>query len=178
MKEPILVQGLRVFKDNRGCFFESYKQSTFQETYAIEENFVQDNHSHSIKNTIRGMHYQWSGPMGKLVRVASGKIRDVIVDIRKDSANYGKSYSYILSQDNNNQLYVPAGFAHGFICLSDEAIVLYKCTEEYNNLAESGINPFDKQLDIDWGIERSEAVVSGKDAAAQSFSEYSKSPKF
>jgi len=178
MKEPILIEGLRIFEDNRGCFFESYKQSVFQETYGISKEFVQDNHSYSVKNTIRGLHYQWDGPMGKLVRAASGTVKDVIVDIRKESNNYGKSYSYILSADNNNQLYVPPGFAHGFVCLSEEAVVLYKCTEEYNNLGESGINPFDKDLRIDWGIKREKAVISEKDASAQTFLEYSQLPRF
>ena len=178
MIEPVLIDNLRIFKDNRGCFFESYKQSLFQEVYGISEKFVQDNHSYSTKNTIRGLHYQWDKPMGKLVRAASGTIKDVIVDIRKESKNYGKSYSYILSSENSKQLYVPPGFAHGFVCISEEAIVLYKCTEEYNNLGESGINPFDKDLKIDWGIERKKAIVSDKDAVAQTFLEYSQLPRF
>ena len=170
--EPILIEDVRKFEDNRGFFYESYKQSM------INESFVQDNHSLSKKNTIRGLHYQWDKPMGKLVRVAQGEIMDVVTDVRKDSGNFGKSYYYQLSDKNLKQLFVPPGFAHGFICRSETAIVLYKCTSEYNKFGESGINPFDEDLNIDWGIKLEESVISQKDLESKSFSEYILKPKF
>lgn len=176
--EPILINKIRCFTDHRGIFYESHKESFLKEYYGIEEVFVQDNHSVSNKNVIRGMHYQWDRPMGKLVRVAKGSIMDVIVDIRKESLNFGKVSYYNLDDQNLLQLYVPSGFAHGFICKSDEAIVLYKCTAEYNKEGESGLNPFDKTLNIDWGLEYAETIISEKDLHAQSIEQYIKEPKF
>ena len=178
MIKPILIKGIRKFNDHRGYFYESYKKSLFDKEYNIKEDFVQDNHSFSCKNTIRGLHYQWDMPMGKLVRVSNGSIKDVVVDIRFNSEKYGTVYEYMLSSENGHQLYVPPGFAHGFICLSETASVLYKCTSEYNSDGESGINPFDSSLDIDWGIKKEECIVSSKDLNALSFLEYKKNPKF
>lgn len=178
MTAPILVKGIRKFTDHRGYFYESYKKSTFDQKYDIKEIFVQDNHSFSCKNTIRGLHYQWQEPMGKLVRASQGAIMDVVVDIRSKSEKYGTVYKYELSSENGHQLYVPPGFAHGFICLTDTASVLYKCTSEYNSHGESGINPFDKTLNIDWGIEKEKCIISEKDANALSFLDYKKDPKF
>lgn len=176
--EPILINHNKKYLDQRGYFFESYKHSYYKDMYGIKEHFVQDNHSYSIKNTIRGMHYQWDKPMGKLVRVCHGSIIDVVIDIRKDSSNYGKHYAYALNSENLHQLYVPAGFAHGFICLSDDCVVLYKCTAEYNRDGESGINPFDQTINIKWGIEQKNAVCSEKDLNSKSFLDYNKEPKF
>lgn len=178
MKEPLLITGIKTFEDNRGVFFESYKESIFRDKYNLLESFVQDNHSVSCKNTIRGMHYQWDKPMGKLIRVAKGKITDVIVDIRKNSKDFGRIYYYELDDQNNFQLYVPPGFGHGFICRSEEAIVIYKCTAEYNKEGESGINPFDKDLKINWGISYNEAVISQKDANSITLQDYKKEAKF
>lgn len=176
--EPILIKGIKKFEDTRGVFYESYKKSFLKENFGIEEDFVQDNHSVSCKGTIRGMHYQWDKPMGKLVRVPVGSITDIIVDIRNESQTVGQVYTFELNDKNLNQLYVPPGFAHGFVCRSDTAIVMYKCTSEYNKDGESGINPFDKKLDIDWGIDYKEAVVSEKDIFSKNFEEYLKEPKF
>lgn len=175
---PILIENVKSFKDKRGTFYESYKYSNLKNVYGIDEVFVQDNHSISCKNTIRGMHYQWDKPMGKLVRVAQGHITDVVVDIRSRSATFGKVFYFSLSEEKLNQLYVPPGFAHGFICRSETAVVIYKCTSEYNKEGESGINPFDKSLKINWEIEYDEAIMSEKDNNAQSIEQYLKEPKF
>ena len=175
---PILINNIRNFIDQRGVFYESYKYSFLRNEYGIEETFVQDNHSVSSKNVIRGLHYQWDKPMGKLVRVAKGFITDVVVDIRKESGDFGKVFYYELNEENLSQLYVPPGFAHGFICKSDEAIVQDKCTAEYNQKGESGINPFDKALDIKWGVEYNNIIVSEKDLNSKAFLEYEREPKF
>ena len=176
--EPILITDIRKFEDNRGAFYESFKSSFFRERYNVGEQFVQDNHSISSKNTIRGLHYQWDCPMGKLVRVASGAIVDVIVDIRKNSPAFGEVSYYELNDGNLHQLYVPPGFAHGFVCQSSDAVVMYKCTAEYNSKGESGINPFDKELNISWGISADDAIISEKDLLSKSFREYSREPRF
>ena len=178
LKKPVLVDSIKIFEDSRGIFYESYKQTFFKNECDIDEIFVQDNHSVSCKNTIRGMHYQWEQPMGKLVRVAKGAITDVIVDIRKQSEDFGKVFYYDLDEKNGHQLYVPPGFAHGFICRSDEAVVLYKCTSEYNKNGESGINPFDPLLTINWGISYDDAVVSEKDLNSKTLKEYEQEPRF
>lgn len=175
---PVLIDKIICFKDHRGVFYESFKSSFLEEEYGIKENFVQDNHSVSIRNTIRGLHYQWNKPMGKLIRVVSGSITDVVVDIREKKSTFGKIYSYDLNEENLHQLYVPPGFAHGFVCNSETAIVLYKCTAEYNKDGESGINPFDPVLNIDWGIPQSSTVISEKDKSAKSLNQYLKEPKF
>lgn len=172
VKNFIFIENQKVFTDNRGIFFESYKKSDFLKKYNFNELFVQDNHSISKKNVIRGMHYQWNPPMGKLVRVVKGEVLDVIVDIRKSSPNYGKVYSFLLSEQNKNQLYVPPGYAHGFVSRAEESVVLYKCTSEYNSDGESGINPLDTHLSIDWGIERDKMIISQKDLISKSFKEY------
>lgn len=176
--EPKLIKGIKSFSDERGMFYESYKQSRYRDVFEINEKFVQDNHSISTKNTIRGLHYQWNEPMGKLVRVCYGSILDVAVDVRFGSKTYGKTHYFKLDDENLDQAYIPPGFAHGFICLSDKAHVLYKCTSEYNKDGESGINPFDATLGVDWGISKQEAIFSEKDANAQSFEEYSREAKF
>jgi len=170
--EPFLIT-VKKYTDLRGDFYESYKASNLKDFL-----FVQDNHSVSKKNVIRGMHYQWDNPMDKLVRCSYGKIMDVIVDIRGNSKNLGNVYYYELSEENMNQLFVPAGFAHGFIALTDIAHVQYKCTAEYNNTGESGINPLDKQLNINWGIGLKDTILSEKDKNSISFAEYNLQPKF
>jgi len=176
--EPKLLKGIRSFSDERGMFYESYKQSFYEENFGILESFVQDNHSISTKNTIRGLHYQWDEPMGKLVRVCHGSILDVAVDIREGSETFGKVHYFELNDENLDQAYIPPGFAHGFVCLSDKAHVLYKCTSEYNKEGESGINPFDSKLNVKWGINMKDAIVSEKDVIAQSLEEYIREAKF
>jgi len=177
MIEPILIKTKKFF-DNRGIFYESYKKSHLKDEYGLEVDFLQDNYSISHKNVIRGLHYQWDKPMSKLIKVSYGKILDVIVDIRKKSNNFGKVYYYELDEENNDQLFVPEGFAHGFICLSEIAHVQYKCSSEYNKNGESGINPFDKNLNIDWKIDTIKAIISDKDKNSKSLEQYLLDPKF
>ena len=158
-----------IFVDDRGNFFESYNQNKYKES-GITEIFIQDNQSFSKKNVIRGLHYQiGENSQGKLVRVVSGKILDVAVDIRFGSPTYGKYSAVELSEDNKLQLWIPEGFAHGFSVLSNEATVSYKCTKLYSKDDERGIIFNDPDLTIDWQI--SSAIVSEKDLKLQSFKE-------
>lgn len=158
--EVILVKP-RVFKDDRGFFLETYKRSAYSQG-GIGEIFVQDNRSRSSKHTLRGLHYQKS-PMaqGKLVSVVRGEIIDVAVDIRKGSASYGKWVSALLNDENQHQLYVPVGFAHGFCVLSEVADVSYKTTAEYSAEHDRGILWNDPALAIDWQVEK--PLLSPKD---------------
>ena len=150
----------RVFEDDRGFFFESYNEELFRKL-SLPTNFVQDNQSFSIKGVVRGLHFQ-NAPFaqGKLVRVISGRVLDVAVDIRPDSPTFGKHEVFELRSDTNNMAYVPEGFAHGFVALED-SVFSYKCTNVYNKGAESGILWNDPDLGIDWGIEN--PIVSEKD---------------
>lgn len=175
MKEPQLIKNIKKYEDSRGCFYQSYDCDMFFEK---NTSFIVDNHSISKKNVIRGLHYQWDKPLGKLVRVSKGKIQDVLVDIRKSSPNFGNVLYYELSDENLFQLWVPPGFAHGFCVLSEEAHVQYKFTEKYNPHGESGIDAFDKKLNINWKVNKEEAIISDKDLQLQSFFEYSKNYKF
>ena len=159
--EVVLIEP-KVFADGRGFFMETYKLSDFSE-FGIKEPFVQDNHSHSVKGVLRGLHYQ-NPPkaQGKLVRVVRGEIYDVAVDIRKGSPTYGKWIGVVLSEENKLMLYVPPGFAHGFCVLSEVAEVVYKCTEEYDPVAEAGIIWNDPEIGIKWPIEA--PILSEKDS--------------
>lgn len=174
--EPFLIQTIKRYEDSRGVFYESYKENILAKEYGITKKFVQDNHSVSRLGVVRGMHYQWDKPMDKLVRVSKGRIIDKIMDIRKDSTNFGKVYEYELSDENMNQLWIPAGFAHGFISLSQETHVQYKCTELYNKDGEGCINPlkyfiFDhKEIPV--------ITVSDKDKNSERFEQYCNNPKF
>ncbi len=153
----------KVFEDNRGYFFESYNQKTFQQ-HDLYYSFVQDNESLSSYGTIRGLHYQLAPyAQSKLVRVISGKIFDVAVDIRKNSPTFGQWQGIELSSENKYQLLIPKGFAHGFSVLSEKAVVLYKCDSFYSPESERGINFKDPSLNIDWKISDNEAIVSAKD---------------
>jgi dTDP-4-dehydrorhamnose 3,5-epimerase len=149
LKEVFLIKPM-IFDDDRGYFLESYKHSDFKKN-GIPENFVQDNHSHSTKGVLRGLHYQINPKaQGKLVRCIKGEIFDVAVDIRQSSSNYGQWIGEILSEDNKKMLYVPVGFAHGFITLSQVAEITYKTTEEYHPNFEKGIRWDDPKIAIDW----------------------------
>ena len=165
----------KVHYDDRGFFLESYN-SIVQNELNIE--FVQDNHSRSKKHVVRGLHYQWEPVMGKLVRVVKGRGYDVVVDIRKDSPTLGKYDSIVLSEQNHNMVWIPPGFAHGFISLVDDTHLLYKCTALYNKDGESSINVFDQDINIYLPISNSEAIMSDKDRNAQSLSDYLLDPKF
>lgn len=161
--EGLIVIEPKVFDDDRGYFFESFQKEKYQQI-GIDVNFVQDNESKSVYGVLRGLHYQVEPKgMSKLLRVISGKILDVVVDIRKDSQTYGKHFGVELSEDNKRQLFVPKGFAHGFVVLSPTAIVNYKCDEYYSKEHETGILWNDPKLQIDWKIQHQDAILSDKD---------------
>jgi dTDP-4-dehydrorhamnose 3,5-epimerase len=151
----------RVFGDERGFFFESYNQQTMAEA-GILENFVQDNHSSSRRNVLRGLHYQLQQPQGKLVRVVEGEILDVAVDLRRSSPSFGRWEAVRLSAENKRMLWIPFGFAHGFCVKSEQAQVLYKATDFYAPAHERTLIWNDPQLKIDWNLE-GEPIVSAKD---------------
>ena len=157
----------KIFSDARGFFLETYRDSYYSDLAGISMPFVQDNHSRSSKGVLRGLHFQKKKPQGKLVRVVSGKVFDVAVDIRKDSKTYGKWDSVILSGDNKKQFWVPPGFAHGFLVLSDSADFEYKCTDYYNPEDEHSILWNDPSLAISWPDK--DPIISNKDAAAPAF---------
>lgn len=156
----------KVFGDSRGFFFESFNQRVFAEKTGVDVNFVQDNHSRSRQNVLRGLHYQIQQPQGKLLRVVLGEVFDVAVDIRKSSPTFGKWVGYLLSAENQRQLWVPAGFAHGFLVVSEVAEVLYKTTEYYAPEHERCILWNDSDLAIAWPLD-SEPILSAKDQAGQ-----------
>ncbi len=159
-----------VFEDDRGYFFESFNQNKFQELTGIQVSFVQDNQSYSSKGTLRGLHYQRAdSAQAKLVRVISGKVLDVVVDIRPDSPTFGKTFSIELSAENKTQLFVPRGFAHGFVVLSETATFLYKCDNFYDKASEGGIYFADTTLNIDWKLPENELILSEKDKVLPAF---------
>jgi dTDP-4-dehydrorhamnose 3,5-epimerase len=159
----LLVFEPKVFEDSRGYFFESYNANVFKEA-GIDIAFVQDNQSSSAYGVIRGLHFQLNPhAQSKLVRVLSGRILDVAVDLRKGSPTFGKSFTIELSAENKKQLFVPRGFAHGFSVLSERAEVMYKCDAFYHKQSEGGIRFDDPVLNIDWQIPLEKAVVSDKD---------------
>lgn len=167
--EGLYVIEPRVFSDGRGYFFESYNAQVFSEN-GIEFAWVQDNQSHSIHGVIRGLHFQKPPhAQTKLVRVLKGEILDVVVDLRHASSTFGKSFSVTLSSQNQLQLLIPKGFAHGFSVLSEEADVMYKCDTLYNKESESGILFNDIQLGIDWQVAEDKMVVSEKDLNLSAF---------
>jgi dTDP-4-dehydrorhamnose 3,5-epimerase len=156
--------------DARGYFMETYRQSWMDLLTDFSGNFVQDNQSLSCYGTIRGLHFQeGEHAQAKLVRVLSGKILDVVVDLRPGSSTYGKHLSIELSDENNHQLWVPRGLAHGFSVLSETAIVCYKCDAYYNKDSESGIHPLDADLAIDWQLPTAKQRISEKDLALPTF---------
>lgn len=160
-----------VFEDERGFFFESYNENVFKKNN-IDTVFIQDNQSFSRYGVIRGLHYQLEPySQSKLVRVLQGTIQDVIVDIRKGSPTFGKSFSIELSSANKKQLFIPKGFAHGFSVLSDTAEILYKCDNVYNKESESGIIYNDPFLHIDWKVPAGKSIVSAKDLGLSQFAE-------
>lgn len=161
--EDVILVTPKVFGDARGFFLESYQKSTFFEN-GIKVEFNQDNHSKSTKGVLRGLHYQTTPKaQAKLVRCSKGKILDVAVDIRKGSNTFGKWVGEILSEENKNMLFIPEGFAHGFVVLSDEAELLYKASGEYSPANDRGIKWDDPDINIDWPIDF-EPLVSEKDA--------------
>ncbi len=160
----------KVFGDARGFFFESFNQARFEEAVGKPVQFVQDNHSRSVKNVLRGLHYQIQQPQGKLVRVVQGGVFDIAVDLRKSSKTFGQWVGEILSADNKRQLWVPEGFAHGFVVLSDTAEFLYKTTDYYAPTHERCILWNDPTLRIQWpdGVQ---PILSAKDAQGKAFTD-------
>lgn len=158
-----------VFEDERGYFMESYNKTKLKDL-GIDIEFVQDNQSFSKKGTLRGLHYQ-NPPYAqtKLVRVLEGEIIDVAVDLRKDSPTYGQSFAIQLTAENKKQLLVPQGFAHGFSVISETAVVMYKCDQFYDKASEGGIRFDDATLNIDWGMDLKDAIVSEKDLILPDF---------
>ena len=163
--EPTSVPGVmiiepRVFTDARGFFMETYHRARFTEA-GLAHEFVQDNQSHSVRGTLRGLHYQIQHPQGKLIRVVRGEVFDVAVDLRRSRPTFGRWIGVYLSEENKRQLYVPPGFAHGFCVVSDEADFFYKCTDYYHPEFERTVLWNDPDLGIDWPVR--EPVVSEKD---------------
>ncbi len=153
-----------VFEDDRGSFYESFNKKEFQLETGLEINFVQDNQSKSSYGVLRGLHFQkGDAAQAKLVRVLSGSVLDVAVDLRRDSTTFKKNFSIELTAENKKQLFVPRGFAHGFVVLSEEAEFFYKCDNYYNKEAEGGIIYNDENLKIDWKVPENELIISNKD---------------
>lgn len=169
--EGLYIIEPRVFSDKRGYFFESYNQRDLQDNNIVFRS-LQDNESFSGKDVIRGLHYQLN-PMAqaKLIRVIKGRIMDVVLDIRRGSATYGRWKAVELDSESKYQLFIPRGFAHGYSVLSNEAIILYKCDNYYSPEHERGIALDDPSLGIDWGVEKTAAVISKKDRNNPPFSE-------
>ena len=165
----VLLMEPRVFGDDRGFFFESFNQRAFCDATGLDLQFVQDNHSRSARNVLRGLHYQVVQPQGKLVRVVAGEVFDVAVDIRPGSPTFGKWVGALLSGTNKHQLWVPPGLAHGFLVLSDSADFLYKTTDYYAPAHERCIAWNDPQLAIDWPLAGQTPVLSAKDLAGTPF---------
>ena len=163
-----------VFEDDRGFFMEVFRADQFGEL-GLPQDFVQDNHSRSVKNVLRGLHFQWDPPMGKLMRVTLGSAFLVAVDIRKGSPTFGQWFGLEVSSTDKKQVWAPAGFARGFCVLSDYAEIQYKCTGIYNPQGESGILWNDPAIGIRWPV--GNPILSGKDAKAQTLAEWTASPR-
>lgn len=170
---PLAIEGVviiepRVFRDDRGYLFESFNNRAFDEAIGKHTTFVQDNHSYSTKHVLRGLHYQIRQPQGKLVRVIAGVVFDVAVDLRKRSPTFGRWVGEILSAENRKQIWIPEGFAHGFVVLSDSAEVLYKTTDYWSPGNERCIRWDDASLGITWPIDGT-PILSAKDAQGMTF---------
>lgn len=165
----VLLLEPKVFGDARGFFLESFNQDDFAQATGLNVTFVQDNHSRSAKGVLRGLHYQLEQPQGKLVRVVCGKVFDVAVDVRRSSPTVGQWVGLELSEDNHRQLWIPPGFAHGFLVLSDTADFLYKATDYYAPAHERAIRWDDPQLGIAWPMQELSVQVSLKDQNALPF---------
>ena len=164
----VLIIEPKIYEDDRGFFFESFNLNKFKKATSLDITFVQDNHSKSTKGVLRGLHYQIDPhAQGKLVRVIKGEIFDVAVDLRKSSPTFGKYVSHILSAENKKQMWIPEGFAHGFLTLSDTAEVLYKASNFYNQLAEHCIKWSDATLNVNWPLD-DEIKLSPKDCLGKS----------
>ncbi|TGD58656.1 dTDP-4-dehydrorhamnose 3,5-epimerase [Flavobacterium humi] len=155
----------KLFHDDRGFFMESFNENTFEKGVGQKVHFVQDNQSFSSKGVLRGLHYQTGEhAQAKLVRVLSGEVLDVAVDMRPESPTYGQSFSILLTGENQKQLFIPRGFAHGFLVMSEKAVFFYKCDNFYNKESEGGVIYNDPALHIDWQFSEKELIISEKDA--------------
>ena len=171
----LFIMETKIYKDDRGFFIESYNKNEFSKL-GLEVEFVQDNHSFSRKGVVRGLHFQFKHPQGKLVRVISGRVFDAAVDLRSNSLTFGKWYGVELSGDNGLQFYIPPGFAHGFISLQDNTHFFYKCTDIYYPEDELGIVWNDPSIGIEWPLDQlDEVIVSEKDKKLPSFDEVKES---
>jgi len=169
LKDCLVIEP-QVFDDGRGYFFESFHQQRFQEKTGLDITFVQDNQSKSNRGVLRGLHFQKGEfAQAKLVRVIKGKVLDIVVDIRPDSVTFGNTFSIVLSEENQKQLLVPRGFAHGFSVLEDNTIFSYKCDNYYNKASEGGIIYNDSDLKIDWMLQEHEIQLSEKDKTLPKF---------
>jgi dTDP-4-dehydrorhamnose 3,5-epimerase len=166
----VLILEPRVFGDARGFFFESFNQRDFAQATGLDVQFVQDNHSRSVKGVLRGLHYQIQHPQGKLVRVTQGEVFDVVVDLRRNSPNFGKWDGVLLSADNKRQLWVPPGFAHGFVVTSDTAEFLYKTTDYWYPEFERSLLWNDPTVGVQWPVQ-GQPQLAAKDAAAKTLAE-------
>jgi len=166
----VLILEPKVFGDARGFFFESFNQRDFAQATGLDVQFVQDNHSRSVKGVLRGLHYQIQHPQGKLVRVTQGEVFDVVVDLRRNSPNFGKWDGVLLSADNKRQLWVPPGFAHGFVVTSDTADFLYKTTDYWYPEFERSLLWNDPTVGVRWPL-TAEPQLAAKDAAAKTLAE-------
>lgn len=170
--EGLVVVEPKVFGDNRGYFMETYNYNDFKAA-GLDMVFVQDNQSKSKKGVLRGLHFQKKNPQGKLVRVVSGEVYDVAVDLRRGSDTYGKWYGVLLSAENKKQFYVPEGFAHGFVVMSETAEFVYKCTRFYDPSDEAGLMWNDPEIGIDWPVpENAELLLSEKDQHHQPLKDF------
>jgi len=168
-----------LFKDSRGYFFESFNQDKFNTLTGLKIKFVQDNQSQSSKGVLRGLHFQnGKNSQAKLVRVLEGRVLDIAVDLRKNSKTFGEYISIELTAKNQKQLFVPRGFAHGFLVLSEIATFFYKCDNYYNKLSESGIIYNDPELSIDWRMNHEELILSEKDLTLKKMEEIKKNLNF
>ena len=167
--DDLIILEPRIFEDSRGYFMESYNQKTFAD-HGIHHHWIQDNQSKSSRGVVRGLHYQMNPEsQSKLIRVIEGVIYDVVLDLRKNSKTFGKTFGIELSSDNKKQFLVPSGFAHGFSVISPTATVLYKCDSLYSPSLERGINPCDPDLNIDWRLDKEEMILSDKDLNSPTF---------
>jgi dTDP-4-dehydrorhamnose 3,5-epimerase len=167
----VLLISPRVFKDNRGFFVETYQEARYREA-GVDCGFVQDNHSRSSVRTLRGLHYQSAPGQAKLIRVAEGRIFDVVVDIRPGSPTFGQWEGVYLDADSHQQLFVPIGFAHGFCVVSEMADVVYKVSAPYNAATECGIAYDDPRVGVEWPVK--DPILSARDQKAESFADYAR----
>ncbi|MDD3144506.1 MAG: dTDP-4-dehydrorhamnose 3,5-epimerase [Candidatus Gracilibacteria bacterium] len=169
----------QVFGDERGFFMETYNEKEFKNA-GINVNFIQDNHSKSKAGVLRGLHFQTINTQSKLVRVISGSVYDVAVDLRKNSSTYGKWYGVVLSNENKKQFFIPKGFAHGFLTLEDDTEFVYKCDDFYNPVGDGGIKYDDPDLNIDWGkyFDINKLIISEKDKKQITLKDFGKNNLF